>query len=276
MRSIILPKMYNRIIAIGIVLLLIFSCNDNADYSRKSPDTDSMVSMQDSLTLPGDSAIAPDQPSTGRLRDTVMYYRVDRPDILIKKPKQATGTALVYCPSTMLRGIPAIINATISKDELQKALDSFRDKIGEENPQVRKEEIARNIKTNQINIYETMGVTLEFDPEDFKEVSKDEIEAKSFGDRNSLEWEWYLKPLHTTRRSIINFKFYYVDPASGNRNYLLEKTISVAVRVDPRTYVDQWKDFLLGDPKNTTTAIIIPLVTFLGGFLTGRKKKKEG
>lgn len=278
MKSVIfkLEKYCLSIIAV-MSLVVIFSCNNLAKYESNSEVADSSAAERiDTLsTLLPDSASKPNDTLSGHLKDTLLYYHVERPDILIKKPKRSTGTALVYCPSTMLKGIPAIINATISKDELSKALSDFKDKIAEENPETKKEQISSNIRSNQISIYDQMGVTIEYDPEDFKELSKDENESKSFGEQTALEWEWYLKPLHTTRRSIINFKFYYVNPEDNTRNYLLEKTISVAVRVDPRSYVDQWRDFLLGDPKNTTTAIIIPLVTFLGGFFTGRKKKKD-
>ncbi|MEO5650089.1 MAG: hypothetical protein ABIR03_09220 [Ginsengibacter sp.] len=90
-----------------------------------------------------------------------------------------------------------------------------------------------------------------------------------------LEWEWNIKSLHSTRKSIISFKFYYLDPNDSVLNYLLEKTIPISVRVDARSFIDKWEDFLLDNPKTTTTAIVIPLFTFLGGFITGKKKKKD-
>ncbi|MEO8961998.1 MAG: hypothetical protein ABI325_08960 [Ginsengibacter sp.] len=237
---------------------------------------DSLQMQVDStVTIPADSMLLGKDTSSTSPIDSSKNHHIDRnPASVPQEQKAATGTAMVYCPATMLRGIPSIINATISKDELSKAIVQFKQKIQEQNSDLKEQEISSDIKSNQIDLYERMGVTIEFDSTDFIQISKDKDVAKAFGEKNTLEWEWYIKPLHSTRRSIINFKFYYLDLNDNTPNYIFEKTISVAVRVDPRTYVDQWKDFLLGDPKNTTTAILIPLCTFLGGFITGKKKKK--
>lgn len=284
MKSIFPFKKWCYLIIVPIILfLLILSCNE---YSLKkdesaSPEVEtvahdslSIIKVDSVVKMPADSSATENGSSTGGAHsiDSV-HHHLDRPVGRPEEQKPATGTAMVYCPSTMLRGLPSIINATISRDELSTAIVSFKQKIQEQNPGLNSQEISSNIKSNSIDLYERMGVTIEFDPEDFKQVSKDENAAKAFGKKNLLEWEWYIKPLNPTRRSIINFKFYYLNPDDDTPNYLLEKTISVVVRVDPRSYVNQWSDFLLGDPKNTTTAILIPLFTFLGGFITGKKKK---
>ena len=120
-----------------------------------------------------------------------------------------------------------------------------------------------------------MGIMLVFDADDFKEMATPEDSVKSFKNTNILEWEWQLKPLHSTRKSIISFRFYYIDPVNNKREFILEKTINIVVRVDPRDYVDKWEDFILDDPKNTTTAILIPIISFFGGFFSRKKNKKD-
>jgi hypothetical protein len=183
------------------------------------------------------------------------------------------GIAMVYCPAKMIRNIPSIISATISRDELSKAVENFKQKVQDQNKDVKKEIISRDIKADSIDIYDKMGVDIEFDSDDFVEILKSKHNAvKEFGDKQTLDWEWTIKPLHSTEKSIIKFEFYYVDP-DNKANYVLEKTISVVATVDARSYLDKWKDFLFEDSKTTVTAILIPFITFIGGFFSGKKKK---
>ena len=268
--------------------LLILSCNN--EYSTESttdstsvttaPITHDTLQMQvDSVvTMPAESMATEKSNSIGipPFIDSSKVHHIDRnPASVPEEQKPATGTAMVYCPAKMIKGVPSIVNATISKDELSEAFTKFNKKIQQLNPYKKKENISRDIKGDTIDIYERMGVMLEFDPEDFKQISANDNPTKSFKNKKALEWEWVIKPLHSTRKSIINFKFYYIDPNDSSTNYILQKTISIDVSVDARSYVDKWEDFLLDDPKTTTTAIVIPLVTFLGGFLTGKKRKKD-
>ena len=288
MKSIFSIKRLRFLIMIVVTLsLLILSCNN--EYSTESttdstsvttaPITHDSLQMQvDSIvTMPMDSmATGGSSTGTPSFIDSSKLHHIGRnPTSVPQEPKPATGTAIVYCPAKMIKGVPSIVNATISKDELSEAFTKFNKKIQELNPDKKKASISNDIKGDTIDLYETMGVILEFDPEDFKQISANDNPTKSFKNKNALEWEWVIKPLHSTRKSIINFKFYYIDPNDSSTNYILQKTISIDVSVDARSYVDKWKDFLLDDPKTTTTAIVIPLVTFLGGFLTGKKKKKD-
>ena len=134
------------------------------------------------------------------------------------------------------------------KEEFATAYAKFAQKIQGQNPDVQKEKINRDIKGDSIDIFEKMGVTLEFDPDDFKQISKDENQTKDFTNKTSLEWDWIIKPLHSTPKSIINFKFYYLDP-DNKQNFILEKTISVSSSVDARSFTDKWADFLAEDPR---------------------------
>ena len=278
MKSIFSIKRLRFLIMIVVTLsLLILSCNNESSMKKNesainapilpTPDRDG-DGVVDTTVMPKDSL------TTGLQIDSIIHHHLDRPE-RPQEPKPVTGTAIVYCPAKMIKGVPSIVNATISKDELSEAFTKFNKKIQELNPDKKKASISNDIKGDTIDLYETMGVILEFDPEDFKQISANDNPTKSFKNKNALEWEWVIKPLHSTRKSIINFKFYYIDPNDSSTNYILQKTISIDVSVDARSYVDKWKDFLLDDPKTTTTAIVIPLVTFLGGFLTGKKKKKD-
>jgi len=186
------------------------------------------------------------------------------------KPK---GYAIVYCPTKMITHVPCIVDATITKDDIAKAIVSFRNKVKLQNPKIQESTIDRDIKGDSIDIYENMGIELEFDSDDFKQISKNTNQPLDFKNKKSLEWEWIIKPMHSTEKSILNFKFYYSNP-DNTREYILEKTIRIFVTVDARTFLDKWKDFLVDDPKTTITVILVPLISFFGGLLFGKKSSK--
>lgn len=256
------------------------TCNNSAnDYKtvkdsvnnsiEKGNPVDTITSHEDTTQIRNDTLLLPNTIH----KPLHKGKKVNSSPVIVPKEEVATGYAMVYCPAKMIRNVPSILYATISKDEMDSAVTKFADKIKNENPEKTKEKISKDIKGDHIDIYEKMGVTIEFDEDDFKKVSQNDNLVKDFGLKKELEWEWILKPIRSTQKSIITFKFFYVDP-TDKKNYILEKTISISATVDARSFVNKWTDFLFDDPKTTITAIIIPLVTFFGGFLTGKKKAR--
>ncbi len=249
-----------------LILVFLLSCNDRSSSTETTKDSTSTMT-EDSSMMPTDTSAMMSDTSTVSHQDSL----VNQPP----PPSNASsekGLAMVYCPTKMIRNVPSIVNATISKEEFANANQKFADKIlKEQGKDIKKENILNDIKGDSIDLYEKMGVEIEFDSDDFKLISKNDSQAKEFNNNKTLDWEWTIKPLHSTQKSIINFKFYYLDP-DNKENYILEKTISVVATVDARSYIDKWKDFLLDDAKTTITVILIPLITFLGGFFTGKKR----
>jgi len=246
-------------------LAIIHSCGGGGS-SSSNPTSDSSATTKDRSIAPPPDTIVKNKPITGN------PHPGDEINPVVKT--NTKGYAIVYCPSKMITHVPSIINAQISKDQLSAAYLTFIKKIQDQNPNKKITAIEKDIKGDSIDIYENMSVAIEFDADDFKEVSKDNDVTQSFNGKNELEWDWIIKPLHSTEKSIIIFKFYYRDPATNQEMSILEKTISISVQVDTRSYFEKWGDFLLDDPKITLTVIVIPLITFLGGFFTGKRKKK--
>jgi hypothetical protein len=280
--------MKNSMTRLYVLFALLFSlqaCNEFKSTATEDKK-DSLANTVDSLTYPVDSAAGPVNNDTTQARNDTLVIndtnhklrhkakKITRAPASVPEEEVSTGYAMVYCPAKMIRNIPSILYATVSKDEMDSAITKFTDKIKSENPEKKKEKISKDIKGDHIAIYERMGVTIEFDEDDFKKVSGKDNLVKEFGSKKELEWEWILKPIRSTQKSIITFKFFYVDPGD-QKNYILEKTISISATVDARSFVNKWTDFLFDDPKTTLTAIIIPLVTFFGGFLTGKRKPKN-
>jgi hypothetical protein len=244
---------------LGVFALFLFYACNNSETESASASSDSSSAQIDTASAAIPST---DKATAGR-----------NPASVPEELPVMKGTAMVYSPAKMIKDVPSIVNAVISKEELSRAMAHFADAVQKQNPDIKKEDIAAGITGDTIDLYEHMGVKLEFDPSDFKQVTDNGNTIQEFANKTSLEWEWVLKPLRSTRKSILNFKFYYVNPDNGEQNYILEKTISVVVRVDARNFMNKWGDFLLDDPKTTITAILIPLITFIGGFLSGKRKK---
>jgi hypothetical protein len=267
-----------------LISLLSISCTYKSEKTGNYTTADSTVAISTDSANTNDTTSKMSNDSSKIISDTIKKINRNPASVSVEviKPKPASnpeqvtakGYAMVYCPTRMIRNVPSIVNAVISKEEMAAAYAKFSEKIQKENPDRSKQKISLDIKGDSIDIYEKMGVTIEFDPEDFKEISKNNGEIKEFKNKNELEWEWILKPLHSTEKSILNFKFFYIDP-DNKENYILEKTISISATVDARSYFDRLKDFLSDDPKTLLTVIIIPLVTFLGGFLFGKKKSTK-
>jgi hypothetical protein len=278
-------SMYFLLVAGFCYFFLSCNSNENREVSDKAPSTTAVDSA--AVTQVDTAEIEKGIPPAERVDSTAAIGAdIDAIAPSIKPPPPpppppfptiikeniSRGFAIVYCPTKMISNVPSIVNATISKEEFATAYAKFAQKIQGENPDVQKEKINRDIKGDSIDIFEKMSVTLEFDPDDFKQISKNDNQTKDFTNKTSLEWDWIIKPLHSTPKSIINFKFYYLDP-DNKQNFILEKTISVSSSVDARSFTDKWADFLAEDPKTTITVILVPFLTFLGGFFSGRRKK---
>jgi hypothetical protein len=149
--------------------------------------------MDSTSTITEDSLMVSHDTPYINLDSSEMVHHVDSlitPPVLPSNATPQKGIAMVYCPAKMIRNIPSIISATISRDEISKALEDFRQKVQDQNQGVKKEIISRDIKQDSIDIYDKMGVEIEFDPDDFEEILKSKHDpVKQFGNQQTLDWE---------------------------------------------------------------------------------------
>lgn len=168
------------------LLFLIVSCNENSvkQSASKSTQVDSTVAAQhDSLSMAVDTSF------DRTIVDSSKENHVDRnPASVPVEEKVAKGIALVYCPANMIRSVPSIVNAAISKEDLSTALKIFTGTVQTENPDINPGDITRDTRNDTIDLYERMEVKIEFDPDDFVQIGKDDEPVKEFGNKNMLEW----------------------------------------------------------------------------------------
>jgi len=230
---------------------------DSTEYSNSGQATsDSAVQASDSLFFHMDSAMgiqspenpdaviaAPDNPN-GKSSGKNQTITDTAKGTISSSTK---GKALVYCPVTMLRNVPSVINAVITKGEISSVMEKLVQKVMEQNIGASEQQIRSHIRNNDIDIHERMKVAIEYDLSDFKEISSDETPVKVFGQNNSLEWEWTIKPLRTTSKSIVSFLFYYQD-IKGNATHLILKIIRFQCGPIPPNIVISGKIFCLEMP----------------------------
>ena len=264
-KSLIIKSGYlNFIVFYG--LLFMVSCNGGSSSTDPTKDSTTAV-MPDSSKMMADTTAkdtGPSKPGTTKMKTSRQNSSTETdishipPPSIPNEEKRVKGYAMVYCPPKMITHVPSIIDAQISKSDLSAAYSKFIQKVQSQNPNKKIAGIEKDIKGDSIDIYENVSVAIEFDGDDFKQVSRDNDVKQSFNGRNELEWDWVIKPLHSAEKSIIIFKFYYRDPTTNQEMSILEKTISISVQVDARGYLEKWGDFLLDDPKTTLTVIVIP------------------
>ena len=182
------------------------------------------------------------------------------------------GSAAAYCPSRMIADVPCLVYAVLSKSDQKTLRNLLVKKVKGTEPTISDSAVLKDIREDSIPIYPRMKVTLAADDDVFKIVSKEE-QAQNFDTKNTLEWNWELKPKHLTQKTFVTFRFYAIDSVGHTEVLILEKTISVAVQIDARTWFTKCIDFLFNDTKTLVTAILIPFFTFLFGLILGKRKK---
>lgn len=229
---------------------------------------DTISNIEDTATIPGNS------------EDTVVrhFHKFTRGDSIKIIPSPAPveidtpqmGLALVYCPNKMIKNSQNIITARITKNELEKAVTDLVAAISKQENK-KADYVKNNLYQKQLQVYNKMEVQLQCDEEIFKVTAagNDSIQSFAPGD-TELEWNWELKPTAVTSQTVLSFIFKGID--QNNRPIKLgERMLYVTVQVDVRSFWSKWMEFLSDDPKYTITAIIVPLITFLGGYFLKRK-----
>lgn len=263
------------------VLAVATSCGNNSDVSSHN-DTDSAVAV---IPQPG----ATD--STNSIADTTAiaknntdaadhrhhnFIGNDSSKVIVPPVTDTaqTGYALVYCPDKMIKNSQNIVTARITRDELNKAITNIVADLSKQesrNPG----QIKDNLYQKQLQVYNKMEVQLQCDDAIFNVTTVDPDVIKSFASgEKELEWNWELKPKTITSQTVIAFVFSGI----GQNNQpikLGEKMLYVTVKVDARSFWSKWLEFLSDDPKYTVTVILVPLITFLGGYFLRRKPSRN-
>jgi hypothetical protein len=251
-------KPFNFLIAFGAVLII--SCGESTPNMHDVDTNDSATSTQPSSTAP----------------DSVMPNR--NPASVVEPSNETApvkGSVVAYCPSSMIEDEASILSVAISKNDLQEVKDFVTSKVLADDQTAKPEKVGEDLKSDSILVYKKMKVSLSLDNDIFSYSALTDTVQYFESAINSLVWEWQVKPKKVSEKTFVLFKFYGVEQ-NGNVDSLVKtKTIVVKVQVNARGTIGKLLDFLSNDPKTTLTAILIPLFSFLGGLLVGKKGKQK-
>jgi hypothetical protein len=206
--------------------------------------------------------------------DTVGGHRPSRADTAAVESPFDIGSVAYYCPAKMIIYQPSFITVTIAKEDL-KALINSVDSISK---QIAPGAKAQDVKGDTIEVTKKMKVALVFSSDNFKFIDTPSMPIQSFGNNKELTWEWSVQPLKIDDHVLVGIHVFGYDN-TGDAQWVEVvhpvKTFYVKVTVDGRTFWDKTLTFFEQNPKFIWASIIIPIVTFFGGILFGKRRKKE-
>lgn len=219
-------------ITLAAIVWILAACN-NAEYTvNDTRKTDSAgVVPVDSITTVD---TAGKEVTLGTDEDTANLKPV--PGKQNATPAPENGYAIVNCPAVMIKGIPGIVMAQVTKKELQTAIRELTNKLYQQDSTKTKAQIAKETYGDSIMLFKKMKVVLEVDDDDIKKISTNNDIVQDFNNRQTLEWQWTIKPLIKKEKTIITFKFYGIDE-NNNELPVLQKSMSIGNGDRPTTRV---------------------------------------
>jgi hypothetical protein len=188
--------------------------------------------------------------------------------------KPIKGSVAYYCPSKMIVDQEYFVTVSIAKEQLAQLLTEMRRDVLQLNPTAN----TADINGDSILVTDRMKVVLVCSRDYFKVIDSPEVAEMSFGNSNKIEWEWLIQPSAVISTVPIEVRVYAYNLQGDNTWNKVNnpvKSFFINVRVDPRTFWNKSLTFLNDNPKFLLSQILIPLFSFFGGILIGRRKKKN-
>jgi hypothetical protein len=190
------------------------------------------------------------------------------------------GSVAYYCPLHMIEGIETYVTVEISKDSLARLINDLTLEMVQ-STNTSREQVSQSIHGEALIIAKKMKVEIKVQQEDFTILDSDENLEKVFlsrsffhSSRNLLQWNWVILPKRIGQSVNIIIKISGFNPENGQWvEVTTPKIIVVSVSIDPRNYWSIIKDFFYHHFEYLLTQILVPLITFFGGILVGRKRK---
>ena len=186
------------------------------------------------------------------------------------------GAAVIYCPVRMTEDNGVTVTVRVTKAELKNAV--YTSLLHQELERTHSRDtnaVKNSINVSDIRIAARMRAKMSYDTTIFKTFTSDNGAIRAFaGGNDTLEWDWTITPVKAIHATNIVFTIDGVD--TNNRPVYLfpSQSVQVSVGIDPKNFLLRLLDFLGSDWKNTLTAILIPLITFIAGLFAKKAKKQ--
>jgi len=191
------------------------------------------------------------------------------------EPQNSEGTVVYYCPSRMMENANNNVSVTITKAEMEQAIKQLENRIVATTGQPA-EKIAKDINGSTITIAPKMKVELKYSDKDFETIYKPEYADQFFDGKNSMTWDWIVKPLKVGNNQLSIIVSAY-DEKNGRWVAVQSppRIFTIKVQVDPRGYFAKLWGFLEQNPEWLFVQIIFPVVAYFFGKRKGKAKGKK-
>jgi hypothetical protein len=188
------------------------------------------------------------------------------------KPEQLyPGEILVYAKQKMTEHedelIVAVVGIKLDKDRV--VTDISRSLGADEH------EVSSSTKVHGATLSDSLRISLEFNPADFKLVDGSKSYYLHFDKAQQPFFTWEVEPLSPGPKKLTVKLENYINH-SWTR-FALPQIIEIDVKVNTKTFFVRIWDKLQNDPSWSLNNILLPILAFVGGlFATAIRKKLKG
>ncbi len=255
-----------------VIILLIFSCN-TADMQSPAGSSDSSSMADHSQNMP--DTILPESPQNDTAKMTADTSSVSAPvdsisHITNKSRKAVFGYSFF---KTIQQHETRNVNAYVSVlNSISKVIDTLKQINTSEIPE-RKSDTAV-IFTKNMFVFKALTVHL-LNAGDSDFIIKPFAEARQNIDSlDGNSWTWAVTPLTNKKNSRLIMNV-VVEKADGSREPFSIINIPIDINLDTHIERTIWQ-WMMDNPKETVTIILIPFIIFFWKQITGFFKKKDG
>jgi hypothetical protein len=254
------------------------SCNNSGSERAVAGSAASAI---DTVRMSADSTVKA-APTTKMADSLELRHRFERSSASVTTSgstwsaaiqKPAMGSVAYYCPTRMIKDQEYYVTVSIGREQL----DSLRAIEIQLATKLNVHINPADVKGDSIRLSPRMKVILTCSPDYFKNIDSAQIlDEQDFGNADHLDWEWLIQPTAVVDKIPIEIRIYAFNLQNDGKWTQVNpplKSFSVNVRIDPRTLWDKSLTFISDNPKFLLAQILIPLFTFFGGVLFGRRKK---
>lgn len=187
------------------------------------------------------------------------------------------GKVVFYCPRVMYFketcDAYGFISDVISDEDIRKMLiERIKDEMGEDGNRTHIDD--RNLLVKTVQLYRMVELRLENVVKGAFEIVPVHSEAKQVLGDNMENWHWKITPMSIVADQQLILRVIVFDE-SGQVAQHFNKTYYLNVKIRPYRFFHNAVVMMVENPAWTIGSIVAPIVTFLLGRMSFRKKRKR-
>ena len=219
------------------------------------------------------------EPVTQSVQSPVIEYELSEspqaveamePEVLqpIRKPDVYAGQMMVYASDSMMEHRVERVLALVQEQiDRAAAIRSFGQSLD-----IPESQVAEDSQIHDIQLSDSLRVSLVFNPDDFKLISNNAVQYRSFARGQTQYFDWEIEPQSPGEKQLTIKIENYVNHSWSN--FVSPQTIKIKVKVNQSTLWTRMWDKLQNDPGWLLDKILLPVLAFLAGLMATAIKRK--